>query len=211
MRKDMETMNRLVKEQASSLRTSFGRDHVVQNTYKLEIGNDEQLSVIVKLKPNNLLLTAEQFIFIRYYFPRGRLYCGKDGIYKVNFSMRNAPDRDLPLETIFLGELRPKKKTNDFRKFGINYEEGFSSWDLYYGGTSLALISGCIQDDKNQTLGQLAVRVAYYKQIDPHEALSKLRLLRRNKMLGYYEYSLGGFIWTSWEPKKKNGGKVYAS
>lgn len=193
-----------MREQGPLLRTSFGRDGVLQNVYRVEIGKNDKPMVVVKLKPKNLLLTVEQLIYVRYYFPRGRMFCDKDGIYKLNFTRRNTQDRNIPLETIFKGALRPKSTKNDFREVSIDYEKGYSAWDLYNGGSSLALISGCILDNMNQTLTQLAVRIAYFKQIDPHDALLKLKWLRRMGMLGYYEYSSGNYIWKRWEPGDGN-------
>ena len=172
--------------------------------YRVEIGKNDKPMVVVKLKPKNLLLTVEQLIYVRYYFPRGRMFCDKDGIYKLNFTRRNTQDRNIPLETIFKGALRPKSTKNDFREVSIDYENGYSTWDLYNGGSSLALISGCILDNMNQTITQLAVRIAYFKQIDPHDALLKLKWLRRMGMLGYYEYSSGNYVWKRWEPGDGN-------
>lgn len=52
---------------------------------------------------------------------------------------------------------------------------------------TFALISMCIKDDFDQSIEQLALRLAMYKDVSPVEALQKLRALRGCGRLGYYD------------------------
>lgn len=78
-------------------------------------------------------------------------------------------------------------------------------WALDYNdpanNRSLALISMCIKEDYNQSLRELAMRLALCKSRSPDECLEKLFALRDAGQLGYYDDETRFFcIW------KKGGG-----
>ncbi len=64
-----------------------------------------------------------------------------------------------------------------------------------------ALISMCIKENLNQTLTELASRVAVDKCRPLGESLAVLRELEEKGRLGYYNNL--GMDWIPWEPKKE--------
>lgn len=64
-----------------------------------------------------------------------------------------------------------------------------------------ALISMCIKEDLNQTLEELASRVAVDKCRPLGESLAVLRELEEKGRLGYYNNL--GTEWIPWKPKKE--------
>ena len=72
-------------------------------------------------------------------------------------------------------------------------------WKVGELEVTTALISMCIKEDLNQTLTELASRVAVDKCRPLGESLAVLRELESRGRLGYYEDI--GMTWVPWEPK----------
>lgn len=70
-----------------------------------------------------------------------------------------------------------------------------TSWDIGYGGCTIAHISMCIEEDFNQTLEELAARVAESKECPYEEALKVLCELKEQGRLIYYDKELIPKIW----------------
>lgn len=84
-----------------------------------------------------------------------------------------------------------------------DYDVGYWSTDSYNseGNISLVLISCCIKDDIDQTLGELALRVAFIRKLPFLEVARHLVELRRENKLGYFKTtSEGDFYYAHWYP-----------
>lgn len=69
---------------------------------------------------------------------------------------------------------------------------------------SLSLISCCIKDDLQQTLGELALRVAFVRKLPFLEVARHLVELRRDNKLGYFqELSSGDMYYKHWHPSEQ--------
>lgn len=90
-----------------------------------------------------------------------------------------------------------------------DYDAGQWSVDPYDGdnNTSLVLISSCINEDLEQSLGELALRVAYIRQLPFLEVARHLTELRDRHILGYFAETPNGEIyfrlWTPDETKNR--------
>lgn len=73
---------------------------------------------------------------------------------------------------------------------------------------SLSLISCCIKDDLQQTLGELALRVAFVRKLPFLEVARHLTELRRDDKLGYFqELSSGEMYYKHWHPSEQYEGE----
>ena len=69
---------------------------------------------------------------------------------------------------------------------------------------SLSLISCCIKDDLQQTLGELALRVSFVRKLPFLEVARHLAELRKNNKLGYFqELSTGDMYYKHWHPSEQ--------
>lgn len=92
---------------------------------------------------------------------------------------------------IILGIEQKKEEPKIPRRRGRKKQEYIPVWALeFYNpikSRTFALISMCIKEDFEQSLEQLALRVAINKGRPPMEALTVLRSLKEQGMLGYYD------------------------
>ena len=79
-------------------------------------------------------------------------------------------------------------------------EEDPRIWKVGELEITTALISMCIKEDLNQTLVELASRVAVDKCRPLGESLAVLRELEEQRRLGYYDNS--GLNWAPWEAER---------
>lgn len=97
------------------------------------------------------------------------------------------------------GKLRRKKLKNE-RSENVVKKPRFNiptCWDIGYGGCTIAHISMCIEEDFNQTLEELAARVAESKECPYDEALKVLTGLREQNRLVYYDKEMVPRLWRS--------------
>ena len=97
----------------------------------------------------------------------------------------------------------PPKKSRGRRK-----KAPTPTWALDFhnpaGNRTFALISMCIKDDFNQSIEELAFRIATHKSVSPASAMKVLLLLREQGHLGYYDNKTLHFI--KWkEPEVTDG------
>ena len=89
----------------------------------------------------------------------------------------------------------PKKTP---KKRGRKKKAPSSFWSLNFynpnDNRTFALISMCIKEDFNQSIEQLALRVAAYKSVSPTLALKVLSYLSASGKLGYYDDKTLSFI-----------------
>lgn len=84
-----------------------------------------------------------------------------------------------------------------------DYDAGHWSVDPYNGddNASLVLISSCINEDLEQSLGELALRVAYIRQLPFLEVARHLTELRDQHILGHFvETPKGEICFRLWTP-----------
>ncbi len=81
---------------------------------------------------------------------------------------------------------------------GRHKKEPLHTWALDFynpaGNRSFALISMCIKDNPEQSIEELALRVAKHKSVSPASALEVLLNLKERGQLGYYDNITRHFI-----------------
>ena len=156
-----------------------------------------------------------------FYHPIGRI--GKQGMRSDELASIPLPYKDkkmddderkygwniLPTELIPL--LRDDMTLSDNRmRLMCDADQEHAYFDVGHWATdpydvqnniSLALISSCIKDDYNQTLGQLALRVAFLRRLPFLEVARHLTELCKQNKLGYFKKGLEGeHYYTRWHP-----------
>ena len=84
------------------------------------------------------------------------------------------------------------------KKRGRRRKSPSPTWALDFynpaGNRSFALISMCIKDNLNQSIDELALRVAKQKSVSPASAMQVLLDLKERGLLGYYDDKTLHFI-----------------
>lgn len=97
----------------------------------------------------------------------------------------------------------PQKKQRGRRKKAPS-----PTWALDFynpaGNRTFALISMCIKDDFDQSIAELALRVAAYKSVSPAKAQEVLLHLKKRGQLGYYDDKTLHFV--KWKETEETDG-----